>query len=73
MGESSDIEYNIGVCCYKSKMLTASCVCFQNILERAVKEHPELMVSQKVDGLKTQSFANSQALLYIKFNIVRVA
>ena len=44
-------------------MLTAACVCFQNILERAVKEHPELMVSQKVDGLKTQSFANSQALL----------
>lgn len=63
LGESPDIEYNIGVCCYKLKMLSAACVCFQNILDYAAKTHPEIIVPARIEGLRGNSFANSPALL----------
>lgn len=63
LGESPDIEYNIGVCCYKLKMLSAACVSFQNILENAAKSHPEIVVPSRMDGIRTNSVANSPALL----------
>jgi len=63
LGESPDIEYNIGVCCYKLDMFSASCVCFQNILEHAAKTHPEIIVPSRVDGIRGgTSLANSPAL-----------
>lgn len=62
LGETSDIEYNIGVCCYKLKMLSASHVCIQNILETATKTHPEIVVQSRMDGIRGSSLANSPAL-----------
>jgi tetratricopeptide repeat protein 30 len=61
LSDSPSIEYNIGVCCYKLKMLQASCVCFQNILEYAAKTHPEIILS-KGNGVRATSVANSPAL-----------
>jgi tetratricopeptide repeat protein 30 len=62
LGENPDIEYNIGVCCYKLEMLSASCVAFQNILEHAAKTHPELVMPNRLDGIRTASMANMPAL-----------
>lgn len=62
MCDSPSIEYNIGVCCYKLKMLSAACVCFQNILEYAAKNYPEIMIPTRVEGMKTASMANSPVL-----------
>jgi tetratricopeptide repeat protein 30 len=60
--DSPSIEYNIGVCCYKLKMLSAACVCFQNILEHAAKTNPEIIVPSRVEGMRATSMANSPAL-----------
>lgn len=62
LGETPDIEYNIGVCCYKLKMLSASCVSFQNILEHAAKTNPELVMPSRMDGIRSASMANIPAL-----------
>lgn len=60
--DSPSIEYNIGVCSYKLKMLSVACASFQNILESAAKNHPEIIVSNKIEGVKASSLANSPAL-----------
>ncbi len=62
LGETPDIEYNIGVCYYKLKMLSAACLCFQNILEYAAKNTPELIVTNRLEGVKGVSMANMPAL-----------
>lgn len=64
LGETPDIEYNIGVCCYKLKMLSQAHICIQNILEYATKNHPELLVQGRIDlhGLRKTSVSNSPAL-----------
>jgi tetratricopeptide repeat protein 30 len=63
LGETPDVEYNIGVCCYKLKMLSAAHVCIQNILETAAKVHPEIVVQSRMDGFQGNSIGNSPALL----------
>jgi tetratricopeptide repeat protein 30 len=64
LGETPDIEYNIGVCCYKLKLLSASHVCIQNILEGAAKTHPEIVLQSRMEGnlLRTNNVTDSRAL-----------
>jgi tetratricopeptide repeat protein 30 len=64
LGESPDVEYNIGVCCYKMKLLSAAHTCIQNILEQAAKSHPEIVLQSRMDteGLRGTT-ASSPALL----------
>ena len=63
LGESPDIEYNIGVCCYKLKMLSSAHTCIQNILDAANKNHPDIVLkSRQEQGVPRQSLANSPAL-----------
>lgn len=60
--DSPFIEYNIGVCCYKLKMLTLACNCFRNILEHASKNYPEIMIQNRNDNFKSSSMANMPGL-----------
>ena len=63
LGESPDIEYNIGVCCYKMKMLSSAHNCIQNIIEDANKNHPDIVLKSRIyPGMPRQSLANSPAL-----------
>lgn len=62
LGETPDIIYNIGVCCFKLKLPTAADICFQNILEHAARTHPDVVVQNRNDGLITNSVANKPAL-----------
>ncbi len=64
LGETPDIDYNIGVCCYKLKLLSASHVCIQNILESAAKTHPELVLQSRMEEnlLRTNNVTDSRAL-----------
>lgn len=71
LGETPDIEYNIGVCCYKLKLLSAAHVCIQNILESAAKTHPDIILQSRMEGnnlLRQNDTGNTPALLYINFN-----
>lgn len=65
-GETPDVEYNIGVCSYKLKMLSAAHMSIQNILETAAKLHPEIVVQSRMDQQNNlrgpSSSANSPAL-----------
>ena len=63
LGGSPDIEYNIGVCCYKLKILSSAHTCIQNIFEDANKNHPDIILKSRVDpGMPKQSLANTPAL-----------
>lgn len=63
LGETPDIEYNIGVCCFKMKMLSSAHTCIQNIIEDANKNHPDIVLrSRREPGVERQSLANSPAL-----------
>jgi len=65
LGETPDIEYNIGVCCYKLKLLSASHVCIQNILESAAKTHPEIVLQSRMEGnnlLRPNNVTDGKAL-----------
>jgi len=63
--ESPDVEYNIGVCCYKMKLLSAAHACIQNILEQAAKTHPEIVLQSRMetDGIRSPTTTSSPALL----------
>jgi tetratricopeptide repeat protein 30 len=63
LGDTPDIEYNIGVCSYKLKMPTNACLSFQSIIEHAHKKFPELVSFNRIDGIKTQSVGNTPDLL----------
>lgn len=64
LGESPDIEYNIGVSCYKMQMLSSAHTCIQNIFDNANKNHPDLLMKTAANaGLPgAKSLANSPAL-----------
>jgi tetratricopeptide repeat protein 30 len=64
LGETPDIEYNIGVCCYKLKLLSASHLCIQNILESATKSHPEIVLQSRMESnlLRNNNISDSRAL-----------
>ena len=64
LGETPDIEYNIGVCYYKLKLLSASHVCIQNILEQAAKTHPEIVLQSRMEGnlLRSNNVTDTKAL-----------
>ena len=49
LGESPDIEYNIGVCCYKLKILSSSHTCIQNIFENANKNFPDIVLKSRIE------------------------
>ena len=56
------IEYNIGVCCYKLKLLSAACASFQNILEYATQNYPEIILHNRIQGIKAASMASNPSL-----------
>ena len=64
LGETPDIEYNIGVCCYKLKLLSASHLCIQNILESAAKSHPEIVLQSRMETnlLRNNNISDIRAL-----------
>ena len=63
LGDSPDIEYNIGVCNYKMKMLSGAHNCIQSIIENANKNHPDIVLKGLSNpGMPRQSLANSPAL-----------
>ncbi len=59
---SPSIDYNIAVCYYKLKQISATNQYLSNIMEYAAKAHPDLVLTTKVEGIKTTSVANSSSL-----------
>lgn len=52
MGYNTEIGYNIALCHYKMKQLAPSLESIAEIIEKGVREHPELGVGLNADGTK---------------------
>ncbi|KAF0983617.1 hypothetical protein FDP41_010682 [Naegleria fowleri] len=56
------IAYNIALCYYRMKQYTPALKYMQDIIERGIREHPELSVGSNTDGFEVRSVGNSQTL-----------
>lgn len=61
-GYQCDIAYNIALCYYKLKQLAPSLKHLADIIEKGVREHPELGVGSNSDGVDVKSVGNTQVL-----------
>ena len=61
-GYQCDVAYNIALCYYKMKQLAASLKHIADIIEKGVREHPELGVGSNSDGVEVKSVGNTQTL-----------
>ena len=61
-GYMCDIAYNIALCYYKMKQLAPSLKHLADIIEKGVREHPELGVGSNSDGVEVKSVGNTQTL-----------
>lgn len=59
---SSELAYNIALCYYKMKQLAPSLKHIADIIEKGVREHPQLGVGSNTPGIEVKSVGNSQAL-----------
>lgn len=61
-GYQCDIAYNIALCYYRTKQLAPSLKHIADIIEKGVREHPELGVGSNSDGVEVKSVGNTQTL-----------
>lgn len=61
-GYQCDLAYNIALCYYKLKQLAPALKYIADIIEKGVKEHPELGVGSNADGIEVKSVGNTQVL-----------
>ena len=62
LGYMPDVAYNVALCHYKLKQYGPSLKSIAEIIERGVREHPELSVGSSTDGIDVRSVGNSQVL-----------
>lgn len=62
LGYQPDVAYNAAVCAYKTGQYGQALKHVAEIIDRGVRDHPELSVGAVTDGLDVRSVGNSQAL-----------
>ena len=62
IGYNCELTYNIALCHYKMNQLAPSLKHIADIIEKGVREHPELGVGSNADGIEVKTVGNSQAL-----------
>lgn len=62
LGYRPHISYNIALCTYRLKQYTSSLKIMQEIIEKGIREHPELSVGSANEGFEVRSVGNSQML-----------
>lgn len=58
-GYQCDIAYNIALCYFKLKQLAPSLKHIADIIEKGVREHPELGVGSNSDGVDIKTVGNT--------------
>ena len=58
-GYQCDVAYNIALCYYRLKQLAPSLKHIADIIEKGVREHPELGVGSNSDGVEVKSVGNT--------------
>ncbi len=59
LGAKPNISYNIAVCYYKLRQYDNSLKHIADIIEKGIKEHPELSVGMQTDGIEVASVGNT--------------
>ena len=62
LGYQADLAYNIALCYYRMKQYGPSLKHLAEIIERGVRDHPELSVGSQTDGLEVKSVGNTPLL-----------
>ena len=62
VGYSPDLAYNIALCYYREKQFINSLKYISEIVEKGVRNHPELSVGSRTDGMDIRSVGNSVVL-----------
>lgn len=62
LGYNCELAYNLALCHYKLKQLAPSLKFIAEIIEKGVREHPELGVGSNADGIEVKSVGNTSAL-----------
>ena len=62
MGYQPELAYNISLCHYRQKQYGPALKYIAEIIERGVREHPELSVGSNTDGIEVRSVGNTQTL-----------
>lgn len=61
-GYQADLAYNVALCHYKERSYAAALKSIGEVIERGVREHPELSVGSNTDGIDVRSVGNSAVL-----------
>jgi len=61
-GYAADLAYATALCHYNAKSLGPALSAVGEVIERGVREHPELSVGSQTDGVEVRSVGNSAAL-----------
>eukprot|EP00607_Mallomonas_marina_P006679 CAMPEP_0182438006 /NCGR_PEP_ID=MMETSP1167-20130531/85362_1 /TAXON_ID=2988 /ORGANISM="Mallomonas Sp, Strain CCMP3275" /LENGTH=649 /DNA_ID=CAMNT_0024631147 /DNA_START=218 /DNA_END=2168 /DNA_ORIENTATION=- len=62
MGYQPDLAYNIALCYYREKQYGPALRHIAEIIEKGVRNHPELSVGSNTDGIEVRSVGNSIVL-----------
>jgi|UniRef100_A0A7S4G7V6 tetratricopeptide repeat protein 30 len=62
LGFQADLAYNIALCHYKTKHYGPCLKHIAEIIERGIREHPELSIGSNTEGIEVRSVGNSQVL-----------
>eukprot|EP00878_Enallax_costatus_P023017 GHUV01024462.1.p1 GENE.GHUV01024462.1~~GHUV01024462.1.p1 ORF type:complete len:609 (+),score=194.63 GHUV01024462.1:460-2286(+) len=62
VAQSPELQYNLALCSFKSKQYSQALKHVAEIVEKGVREHPELGVGSQLDGMGARSVGNSQVL-----------
>jgi len=62
LGYVPQIAYNIALCYYKMKQYPTALKYMQEIIEKGIRDHPELSVGSNTEGMEVRSVGNSQTL-----------
>jgi len=62
LGWQADLAYNVALCHFKMKQYGPALKWIAEIIEKGVREHPELSVGSNSDGVEVRSVGNSSVL-----------
>lgn len=61
-GYKPDLSYNIALCHYMMKQFSPALRHIAEVIERGIREHPELSVGMTTEGLDVRSVGNTLTL-----------
>jgi len=61
-GYAPDLAYNVALCCYKQKQYAHALALLDDLIDRGVREHPELSIGSGSDGVEVRSVGNTVVL-----------